>query len=132
MRKIYLIIVIAVFTVALALGCSKGYESQKTVDDLTILLSANSYPLVKGDNALHVKVADAAGKAVPGAQVSVRFSMPPMPGMAPMELNTQGALEGHLYTFSVNIPVEGGWKADVSVIRPGKSAATATFNLDVR
>ncbi len=131
MRKTCLIIVIAVFTEALTLGCSKGYESQKSADDLTISLSATR-PLVKGDNALHVKVADAAGEAVPGAQVSVRFSMPPMPGMAPMELNTQGALEGHLYTFSVNIPVEGGWKAEVSVIRPGKPAATATFNLDVR
>lgn len=131
MRKIYLTIIIAVFTAALASGCSKGYEAQKTVDDLMISLSATR-PLVKGDNALHVRVADAAGKAVPGAQVSVRFSMPPMPGMAPMELNTQGALEGHLYTFSVNIPVEGGWKAEVSVIRPGKPAATATFNLDVR
>jgi YtkA-like protein len=131
MREIYLIVVIPFFIAALALGCSKGYESQKTVDDLTISLSATR-PLVKGDNALHVKVSDAAGKAVPGAQVSVRFSMPPMPGMAPMELNTQGALEGHLYTFSVNIPVEGGWMAEVSVTRPGRPAAKATFNLDVR
>ncbi len=132
MRKIYFTIMVAVFTAALASGCSKGYESQKTVDDLKVTLGAARYPLVKGDNALHVKVADAAGKAVPGAQVSVRFLMPPMPGMAPMEINTQGAFKEHVYLFSVNIPVEGPWKAEVSVTRPGKLAATATFNVDVR
>lgn len=132
MRKIYLTIMVAVLTAALASGCSKGYESQKTVDDLKVTLGAARYPLVKGENALHVKLADAAGKAVPGALVSVRFSMPPMPGMAPMEINTQGAFKEHVYLFSVNLPVEGGWKAEVSVTRPGKPAATATFNLDVR
>ncbi len=132
MRKIYLTIMVAVFTAALASGCSKGYESQKTVDDLKVTLWASRYPLVKGDNALHVRLADAAGKAVPGAQVSVRFYMPPMPGMAPMEINTQGAFKEHVYVFSINIPVEGAWKAEVSVTRPGKPAATATFNLDVR
>ncbi len=132
MRKLSLAVIIAVFTAAVVLGCSKGYESRKTVDDLTITLGASRYPLVKGDNSLHVKLADTTGKAVPGAQVGVRFYMPPMPGMAPMELSTQGAFTEHVYLFSVNIPVEGGWKAEVSVTRPGKPAATATFNLDVR
>lgn len=132
MRKIYLAILVAVFTAAFATGCSKGYESQKTVDDLKVTLGAARYPLVKGENALHVKLADAAGKAVPGAQVSLRFSMPPMPGMAPMEVTTQGAFTEHVYTFSVNLPAEGGWKAEVTITRPGKPAATATFNLDVR
>jgi hypothetical protein len=132
MGKIYQTIIIVVFTAALASGCSRGYESQKTVDDLKVTLGAARYPLVKGDNSLHVKLADATGKAVPGAQVGVRFYMPPMPGMAPMELSTQGAFTEHVYLFSVNIPVEGAWKAEVSVTRPGKPAATATFNLDVR
>jgi len=132
MRKIYLTIMVAVFTVALALGCSKGYEAQKTVDDLTITLSAARYPLVKGDNTLHVRVADATGKALTDAQVSLRFYMPPMPGMAPMEFNTQAMSKGNVYTFSVNPPMEGGWKAEVSAARPGRAAITTTFNLDVR
>ncbi len=132
MRKTYLTIMVAVFTAALASGCSTGYESEKTVDDLKVTLGAARYPLVKGDNALRVKLADTAGKPVPGAQVSVRLYMPPMPGMAPMEINTQGAFKEHVYIFSVNLPAEGGWKAEVSVMRPGKPVATATFNLDVR
>ncbi len=132
MRKIYLTIMVAVFTVALALGCSKGYESQKSVDDLTVTLSAARYPLVKGDNALSVRVTDAAGKAVTDAKVDVRYYMPPMPGMAPMEFNSQTALKGSAYTCAANTPMEGGWKVEVSVTRPGKPAVTATFNVDVR
>jgi len=32
----------------------------------------------------------------------------------------------------VNAPMEGGWKADVTVARPGKPVTTATFNVDAR
>lgn len=126
---------IAVLVFVLSLGlfaCSKGYESKKSVDDVKITLSVDRYPLVKADNTLNVAVSDASGKTVSDAAVNVRYYMPPMPGMAPMEFNTQAMQKGDKYSFSANIPMEGGWKADVSVARPGKTAATATFNLDAR
>ncbi len=132
MRKIDLMAIVAVFTTIFVFGCSKGYESQKTADDLTVTLSVGSYPLVKGGNTLTVKAVDSSGKAVTDAQVNARFYMPPMSGMAPMEFNTQAMSKGNAYTFSVNPPMEGGWKAEVSIVRPGKPAVTATFNLDVR
>lgn len=132
MKKYYLPALAALFATLFAFGCSKGYESQKTTDDLTVMLSVGSYPLVKGDNTLSVKPADSSGKAVTDAVVNARFFMPPMPGMAPMEFNTQATPKGNIYTFSVNPPMEGGWKAEVSVARPGRPAVTATFNLDVR
>ena len=113
-------------------GCSKGYEKKTVAGDLTITLSVDRYPLVKGDNMLSVKVADVSGKAVADAAVSVRYFMPAMPGMAPMDFNTQAVLKGDQYAFSANMPMEGGWKAEVSVTRPGKPAATATFNIDAR
>lgn len=123
-------------TVAIAglllFGCSKGYEKKTVAGDLTITLSVDRYPLVKGDNMLSVKAADASGKPVTEAVVSVRYFMPAMPGMAPMDFNTQAALKGDQYAFSANVPMEGGWKAEVSVTRPGKPAATATFNIDAR
>lgn len=122
-----------VFVLSLGLfACSKGYESQKSVDDLKIMLSADRYPLVKADNTLNVAVRDAAGLAVKDATVTVRYYMPPMPGMAPMDFNTQAVLKGDTYSLSANIPMEGGWKAEVSVVRPGKAAAMTTFNLDAR
>jgi hypothetical protein len=126
---------IAVLALVLSLGlfaCSKGYESQKSADDLKITLSVDRYPLVKADNNLNVSVRDTAGKIVNDATVNVRYYMPPMPGMAPMDFNTQAVLKGDKYSLSANIPMEGGWKADVSVVRPGKAPATSTFNLDAR
>ena len=132
MKKFYLPIVLTFLAVALVAGCSKGYQAQKSVDDLTVTLSAGSYPLVKGDNTLTVKATDATGKAVTDAQVAMKFYMPPMPGMAPMEFDQQGTLKGSAYAFTVNPPMEGGWKADVTVARTSKPATTATFNLDAR
>lgn len=113
-------------------GCSKGYEKKTVAGDLTITLSIGRYPLVKGDNMLSVKAVDASGKPVTDATVSVHYFMPAMPGMAPMDFNTQAVLKGDQYVFSANVPMEGGWKAEVSVARPGKPATTTTFNIDAR
>jgi hypothetical protein len=132
MKKILFVVVVGLVSVGMLSGCSKGYESQKTADDLKITLSVDRYPLVKGDNALSLKVADEAGKAVTDAAVNVRYFMPAMPGMAPMDFNTQAVLKGDRYSFSANVPMEGGWKAEVSVVRQGKPASAATFNLDAR
>jgi len=132
MRKMYLIMICVAFIMGLASGCSKGYQTQKAVDDLTVILSVGSYPLVKGDNTLMLKVADPAGKAQTDAHVDVRFYMPPMPGMSPMEFTVQATLKGNAYIATVNPPMEGGWKAEIDVARPGKPTVTASFNLDVR
>ena len=113
-------------------GCSKVYEKKTVAGDLTITLSIGRYPLVKGENMLSVKAVDASGKPVTDATVSVHYFMPAMPGMAPMDFNTQAVLKGDQYVFSANVPMEGGWKAEVSVARPGKPATTTTFNIDAR
>jgi hypothetical protein len=132
MRKVLIgFVAIAIAGLVLS-GCSKGYEKKTAAGDLTITLSIDRYPLVKGDNMLSVKAVDASGKPVTDAAVSVHYFMPAMPGMAPMNFNTQAVLKGYQYVFSVNVPMEGGWKAEVSVARPGKPAATATFNIDAR
>jgi hypothetical protein len=132
MKKILLTVTIAVIAGMVLFGCSKGYKRQVSAGDLTIILSVERYPLVKGDNTLSVKVADASGKPVTDAGVSVRYYMPPMPGMAPMDFNTQAVFKGDRYAFSANVPMEGGWKAEVTVTLPGKPAAIATFNIDAR
>jgi hypothetical protein len=132
MKRVSLLIVIAAALAVVFLGCSKGHESTKSAGDLTITLSVARYPLVKSDNTLTVKVTDAAGAAVTDGAVNVRYYMPPMPGMAPMDFNTQATLKGNGYAFSANIPMEGGWKVEITVARPGKPAAMATFNVDAR
>ena len=123
------ILLVAIVAVA---GCSKGYETKKAADDLMVTLSAGSYPLVKGDNTLTIKVVDSSGKFVTDAKVEARYYMPAMPGMAPMEFTTQAAPSRSAYTFRANIPMEGGWRVDVSVTRGDKPAPTVTFNVDAR
>lgn len=132
MKKFSFATVAVVMTLALSVGISWGYEAQKLTGGLMVMLSAGSYPLVKGDNDLSVKCTDEAGKAVTDAKVTARFFMPPMPGMAPMASKTDAVMKGDVYRFKVNPDMEGTWKAEITVVRPGKSPATATFNLDAR
>jgi hypothetical protein len=132
MKRISVMIVMAIMIVLLSVGLSWGYEAQKTSAGLTISLSARSHPLAMGDNALKVKVTDAAGKAVIDAKITIRFYMPPMPGMAPMSSTIQAQPAGETYPFTANVAMAGTWKAEVSVARQGKAPVTVTFNLDAR
>ncbi len=132
MKRVIAFALIILSTAALVLGCAKGYESERTAGDVKVKLKAARYPLIKGDNALSITVTDSAGKAVTNADVNVRYFMPPMPGMAPMDYNAKAELKGDAYTIVANIPMEGGWKVEVTVVQPGKPSATATFNLDAR
>jgi YtkA-like len=132
MKRFSLTTVAVIMTLVLAVGTSWGYEAQKTAGGLTITLSAGSYPLVKGDNDLRVKITDAAGKAVTEAKVTARFFMPAMPGMAPMSSKSEPVLKGGSYEFKAGVSMEGTWKTEVTVVLPGKSPVTATFNLDAR
>jgi len=132
MKRYSLITVVVLMAFVMTAGISWAYETQKTAGGLTIAVSAGSYPLVSGDNSLSVSVTDASGKAVTDAKVTVRFFMPPMPGMAPMSSTVQAILKGSTYAFTANVGMSGTWKAEVSVTRPGKAPVTATFNLDAR
>jgi len=132
MKRFSLIAVAAIMTLVLSAGMSWAYETQKTTDGLTIMIKAGSYPLVNGDNEMSAKVTDGSGKAVTDAKVTVRFFMPAMPGMAPMSSTTEAVQKGDGYRFKANVGMEGTWKAEVSVVRPGKAPVKATFNLDSR
>ncbi len=132
-KQVLVVLVFVVFAFVLGgWSWSKGYETQKKAGGLSIALTADRYPLVKGDNNLNLNVTDSSGKAVTDAKVDIRFYMPPMPGMAPMEDRIQPKQNGNDYSFRVNPAMEGGWKIDATVEQPGKTTATVTFNLDAR
>ncbi len=134
MKKQVLILPVVIILAAFLSGWiwSKGYESQKNSAGLNITLTADRYPLVKGDNKLSLKVKDSSGRAVTDAKVDIRFFMPPMPGMPPMEDRIQPQQKGNEYAFTVNVAMEGGWKIEATVTQPGKEPASATFNVDSR
>ena len=127
---------VLVVVVALALisvpSWAKGFENKKAAGKYDITLKADSYPLVKGNNTVTVSVADKAGKAVTNVKVKVRYYMPPMPGMAPMDYAVTPVRKGDAYAFTANIPMEGGWKVEVTVTPASGAEASATFNLDAR
>ncbi|HUI44988.1 MAG TPA: FixH family protein [Nitrospirota bacterium] len=132
MKKSMMLFIIAALAMFTAAGCTKGYQAQKTAGDLTVTLSAGSYPLIIGDNAMTIKITDASGKAVSDAKVGVRYYMSAMPGMAPMEYNVEAAPQGGGYGFTATIAMEGGWRVDVNVVRGDKPSPTMTFNVDAR
>ncbi len=134
MKKGVMVVLTGVLLVSFVViaGCSKGYETKKVADDLSVTLKADRYPLIKGDNDLSVSVADATGKTVTDVTVQVRYYMPAMPGMPPMEFTAQAVPKGDRYSFTANIPMEGGWKVDATVTRPGKTPVMSTFNIDAR
>jgi len=120
------------FTLLTGWGWSKGYETQKKAGNFEVALKAEKYPLIKGDNALSVAVLDASKRPVTNAKVTIRYFMPPMPGMAPMDYAVTPLRKGDAYSFTANIPMEGGWKVEVSVTSETGAEASATFNLDAR
>lgn len=132
MKKIMTLFFVGVLVTFTMAGCKKGYQSQKTAGDLSITLSAGGYPLIIGDNPMTIKITEASGKAVTDAKVGVRYYMPPMPGMAPMEYTVEGTPTGGGYGFTANIAMEGGWRVDINAVRGDKPAPTVTFNVDAR
>ncbi len=134
MRKNVMLVMACFLLVAvfIAAGCSKGYETKKTTGDLIVTLKADRYPLIKGDNDLFVSITDAAGKTMNDVTVQARIYMPPMSGMAPMEFNATPQAKSGGYGFVANVPMEGGWKVDVTATRPNKNPVTTTFNVDAR
>ncbi len=132
MRRFSVMTVAIIVVFLLSVGLSWGYETQKASGGLTIILSTRSYPLAMGDNTASVKIMDASGKTVTDATVTIRFFMPPMPGMAPMSSTIQAQPTGDAYPFTANVAMAGTWKTEVSVVRQGKAPVTVLFNLDAR
>lgn len=127
-----LMIAAVALTILSGWGWSKGYESQKSAGGNTVILKAEKYPLIKGDNAISIEVTDKAKKPVANAGVKVRYFMPPMPGMAPMEYSVQPVKKGEAHAFTANIPMEGVWKVEVTVTDGAGAESNAMFNLDAR
>jgi hypothetical protein len=131
-KFVFPMIMLLAFTLVAGAAQARGYETQKKAGSHQVTLKADKYPLIKGDNTISVKITDASKKAVTNAKVSIRYFMPPMPGMAPMNYEVTPVMKGDAYTFTANIPMEGGWKVEVNVTTASGSESSATFNLDAR
>jgi RND family efflux transporter MFP subunit len=80
-------------------------------------------PPKTGDNQMEVMVKDASGKAVDGAEVSVRFYMPAMPTMNMPAMKSEAKLTaagGGVYRGPAQVMMAGQWQATVTVMRGGQ------------
>lgn len=90
---------------------------------LTIALRTEPDPLRRGEATVEAHVADAAGKPVSGAQVTIAFYMAAMPSMSMPAMNSEGKLAettAGVYRGTVNVPMTGRWDVTVTVTRDGR------------
>jgi hypothetical protein len=110
---------------------AKEYEINKKAGDLNVLIRIDKNPPVAGKNNVEITITDSAGKAVTDAKVVLAYSMPPMPGMAPMNYKADGELKGDVYRAKVDYSMAGSWNNEIKITRSGKTVS-ARFTVDAK
>lgn len=110
---------------------AKEYEVKKKAGDYNVEIKIDRNPPIVGDNNLTVEIKDASGKQVTDAKVLIDYSMPPMPGMPPMNYKADAELKGSEYRAKMNLSMSGSWNIAVKVTRAGKTS-TAKFTVDAK
>src|SRR5712664_1489349 len=90
-------------------------------------LSTEPDPPHKGANTFRVRLADASGRPISGAEVSVTFSMPAMPAMGMAAMRTQVPLteKGNgLYEGSGQLGSGGTWQVTILAKKNGQVVAS--------
>jgi len=90
-------------------------------------------PPRKGSNVFRVKLSDAKGAPVSGAQVSVTFFMAAMPamGMAAMRTDIKCADKGNgLYAGSGALGSGGTWQVTITAQKDGQTIANKQFSVN--
>jgi hypothetical protein len=132
--KALAILTIASFFVVLCLAgivSSKEYEVSKKAGDLSVLIKIDKNPPVAGKNNVEIAITESSGKAVTDARVALSYSMPPMPGMAPMNYKTDAELKGNVYRAKVDYSMAGSWNNEIRINREGKTTSVR-FTIDAK
>ena len=96
-------------------------------------LTTQPSPPQKGNNTFRVKLTDAAGKPISGAQVTVTFFMAAMPamGMAMMKTVVQTSdKSGGMYEGIGTLGSGGTWQVTITATQNGQTIAHKQFNVD--
>ncbi|HEX5434641.1 MAG TPA: FixH family protein, partial [Candidatus Angelobacter sp.] len=95
-------------------------------------LTTEPSPPHKGANTFRVKLTDASGKPIAGAQVTVTFYMPAMPAMGMAAMNTTATLadKGNgLYEGSGELGSGGTWQVTITGQKNGQTLASKQMNV---
>jgi len=96
-------------------------------------LTTDPAPPRRGSNLVRVKLNDASGAPLSGAEVSVTFFMPAMPamGMAAMRTPVKLADKGNgIYEGSAQLDSGGTWQITVLAKKNGQTVATKQLSLN--
>ena len=110
---------------------STGNTTQPSAVNIDFTTDPN--PAHRGANTFRVKLTDAKGSPVTGADVSVTFFMPAMPamGMAAMKAATKLLPKSAgLYEGQGNLDSGGTWQVTVTVEQSGKTLATKLLHVN--
>lgn len=110
---------------------AKDYEVKKRVGNYEVEIKIDKNPPVVGDNNIEIEIKDTSGEYVTDAKVVVAYSMPPMPGMPPMNYKTNATLKGYEYRATMNLSMSGPWNIAVKITRQGKTSSVK-FTVDAK
>ncbi len=128
MKKIILLAVAAVMIAGIAFAKDNEYRKKAGPYDVTIAFDRAPSA---GENNVAVTVKDAGGKPVTDAAVVVEYSMPAMPGMAPMNYKANAVPKGGSYQARINLSMAGPWTVNARITKGGKTHS-AKINIDAR
>lgn len=125
-------IIFCVMAIVLIAGAAfaKEYEYKKKAGEYDVTIALERSPSV-GQNNVTVYIRDAAGRSITDANVAIEYSMPAMPGMAPMNYKTQAVRKGDSYQAKINLSMAGPWTVNARITRGGKTQS-AKINVDAR
>jgi hypothetical protein len=129
MKKLMMIGMAVLLSAGVALA--KDYEVKKKAGEFDVVVTIDKNPPVTGDNNVTVTVKDTAGKPVKDAKVVVDYSMPAMPGMAPMNYKADAIAKGDAYKAVMNLSMAGPWNIAVKITASGKSGSMK-FAIDAK
>jgi membrane fusion protein, copper/silver efflux system len=96
-------------------------------------LSSDPNPPHKGSNVFHVKLTDASGAPISGAEVSVTLFMPAMPAMGMASMRTPITLSDKsngLYEGSGQLEGGGTWQVTILAKKNGQLIATKQLSVN--
>jgi Cu(I)/Ag(I) efflux system membrane fusion protein/cobalt-zinc-cadmium efflux system membrane fusion protein len=110
-----------------------GTAGAMNAPQANIELATEPSPPRKGGNTIRVKLADASGTPISGAEVSVTFYMPAMPamGMAAMRTPVSLADKGNgLYEGPTQLDSGGTWQVTVVAKKNGQTVASEQLSVN--
>jgi len=110
-----------------------GTASVSNAPQGNVELSSDPTPPHKGSNVFRVKLTDASGASISGAEISVTFFMPAMPamGMAAMRMPlTLGDKGNDLYEGSGQLDSGGTWQVTILAKKNGQLVATKQLSVN--